>query len=253
MPVAWAVRHNSPELRAALNDYLKHQFWVDQNGQHRSRFYGILYERYYQDPKQIRGFQEAAARPDLSGRISPYDDLFQTVSQKEGLDWRLVAALAFRESRFKPDAVSRAGARGLMQILPRFAGVEAGHLDDPEINVNLGVRLLREIYDGYAYLDSLNRWRFTLATYHAGVGHMADARRLAIDRGRDPNQWEGSVEASLPHLREQKFYSEARHGLFHGEQTVAYVQDILNRYRLYRQLVPDPDSAAGFTLSPLTD
>jgi membrane-bound lytic murein transglycosylase F len=237
-PVAWAVRENSPELKAALNNYLKQHFWVTPDGQKRSRTYGILYERYYRDENQIRGFQEPEERVDMSGRISPYDDLIKAEAVKAGLDWRLVAALIYQESRFDPRAVSSAGAVGLMQVLPQFAGPGNDDLFDPATNLRAGIHLLKQTYAAYAYLDSLDRWRFTLATYHAGYGHMTDARRLAIDMGRDPNRWRGAVAVALPHLMQQRYFNEARHGFYRGAETVAYVQDILNRYRNYRRFSP---------------
>ncbi len=238
-PVAWAVRENSPELKAALNNFLKKHFWVTSSGQRRSKTYGILYERYYRDARQIRGFQEVADRMDKSGRICPYDDLIQDAAESAGLDWRVVAALTYQESRFDPEAVSSAGAMGLMQVLPQFAGPEQDYLLEPAANIRAGVRLLRQTYRAYAYLDSLDRWRFTLATYHAGYGHLSDARRLAIDMGKDPNRWDGSIEVALPRLMEQRYYRQTRHGFYRGAETVAYVQAILHRYRMYRRFAPE--------------
>jgi membrane-bound lytic murein transglycosylase F len=238
-PVAWAVRLNSPELKAALNAFLKRHFWMSPDGPRRSEFYGTLYERYYRDANQIREFRQPDDRPDKSGRISPYDDLIRATAAAAGLDWRLVAALTYQESRFDPRAISRAGAMGLMQVLPRFAEESAEDLLDPATNIRVGVSLLKEIYGSYAYLDSLDRWRFTLATYHAGTGHMADARRLTIDMGKDPNTWENGVAEGLRRKMQRRYYSETRHGFYRGAETVAYVEEILRRYRMYRRLVPE--------------
>ena len=102
----------------------------------------------------------------------------------------------------------------------------------------------------YAYLDSLNQWRFTLAEYHAGHGHLTDARRLAMEMGRDPNSWEGSLVTALPRLMESRHYRNTRHGFYGGGETVDYVEEILNRYRMYARFVPrypaPPDSVADF-------
>jgi membrane-bound lytic murein transglycosylase F len=251
MPVSWAVRQNSHQLRAGLNEFLKSHFWVTAQGQRRSQTYGILYERYYRDARQIRWFQEAEDRPDKSGRISPFDEWIQTQAAAAGLDWRLIAALIYQESRFRPEAISSAGAVGLMQVLPHIAPPDAENLFDPETNIRVGVRLLQEYHQSYTYLDSLDRWRFTLATYHAGPGHMADARRLAIDMGRNPNRWEGSVEVTLPRLMEGRFFSQTRHGFYRGVETVQYVQEILQRYRMYRRLVPHRPKPAPTLQDPV--
>jgi membrane-bound lytic murein transglycosylase F len=233
------VRENSPELKSSLNEYLRDHFHVSGSGAtRRSQTYGIIHDRYYRDVRSIRGFQQESDRPDKSGRLSPWDEVVRRESEAAGLDWRLVTALMYQESRFDPQAVSSAGALGLMQVLPQWAGSQADSLFVPEANIRAGVRLLSDTFMSYAYLDSLTRLRFTLATYHAGYGHVTDARRLAMDQGRDPNRWEDSLDWSLERLMQRRYFSETRHGFYRGAITVAYVQSILDRYRTYMRLVP---------------
>ncbi len=237
-PTAWLVRNNSPELRSALNKFLKSHLNVNDTGRiRRSRMYGTIYDRYFENPLSIKRFQDPAHRPDKSGIISAYDDLIRRKAEGVGLDWRMVAALIYQESEFYPEARSNADARGLMQVLPRFAGVQADSLFLPEPNLRAGLRMLKRTFNTYAYLDSLDRWRFTLAEYHAGHGHLTDARRMAIEMGRDPNIWDGSLNVTLPRLMERKYFSKTRHGFYGGGKTVDYVEEIMNRYRMYTRLV----------------
>ncbi|MFT5233367.1 MAG: membrane-bound lytic murein transglycosylase F [Candidatus Krumholzibacteriia bacterium] len=236
---AWYVRQNSPVLQAELNKYLRQHFWVGNDGRsRRSQTYGIIYDRYFENPTSVRDFREVALRPDKSGAISVFDDLIRHHAEAAGFDWRLIAAQTYQESRFNPHARSRADARGLMQILPQFAGAQRDSLYYPDANMRAGIRLLTTIWSTYAYLDSLDRTRFTLAEYHAGAGHIADARRLAMEMGRDPNQWQGALTVSLPRLMQRKHFETTRYGYYGGEKTVKYVEDILNRYRVYQYLVP---------------
>jgi membrane-bound lytic murein transglycosylase F len=237
-PTVWYLRENCPELKTALNEYLRRNFWVGGDGlTRRSQTYGIIYDRYFKNPLTIRGFREPAHRPDKSGAISIYDDLIRRRAEAAGFDWRLVAALIYQESRFYPHARSRADARGLMQVLPRFAGAQQDSLFDPSASLTAGLRMLKGTWQSYAYLDSLERLRFTLAEYHAGHGHVTDARRIAIEMGRDPNKWEGALAVTLPRLMERKHFSKTRHGYYGGGETVDYVEEILNRYRMYMRLV----------------
>ena len=253
-PTIWHTRQNAPELLAALNTFLKQHLQVTQSGRtRRSQTYGIIYDRYFADAKAIKRFREAAHRPDKSGRISVYDELIRTKAEAAGLDWRMVAALIYQESRFYPYALSKSGAKGLMQVMPEFAGDEADSLFYPEVNLRAGLRLMRATYNSYAYLDSLNRWRFTLAEYHAGNGHVTDARRLAMDLGRDPNQWRGSLSVTLPLLMQRRYFAQTRHGFYGGAETVSYVEEILNRYRMYTRLVPRHPAAAVDTTAAPTD
>ncbi|MCB1184037.1 transporter substrate-binding domain-containing protein [bacterium] len=238
-PTVWYLRENCPDLRAAVNEFLRRHIWMSADGEPlRSRTYGIIYDRYFENPLTIRGFREAANRPDLSGAISPYDDLIRRKAEEAGFDWRLIAAQIYQESRFYPFARSRANARGLMQVLPRFGGAQGDSLYEPEANLTAGLRLMRATWLSYAYLDSLDRLRFTLAEYHAGHGHVTDARRIAMEMGRNPNRWEGSLAVTLPRLMERRHFSRARHGYYGGAETVSYVEEILNRYRSYMRLVP---------------
>ena len=237
-PTVWYVRQNSPELKIALNNYLRQNFWMGSDGHpRRSQTYGIIHDRYFENPLTVRGFREAAYRPDKSGAISIYDDLIRTRAEAAGFDWRLIAAQIYQESRFYPRAHSRADARGLMQVIPRFAGAQRDSLFEPTANLTAGLRLLKGTWRSYAYLDSLDRLRFTLAEYHAGHGHVTDARQLTMEMGRDPNQWAGSLAIALPRLMERRHFSTTRHGYYGGAKTVNYVEEILNRYRMYRRLV----------------
>lgn len=242
--VVWLVRRNSPELLAALNTFLKKQFRVKAGGgQWRSQLYGIIYDRYFRNTRSIRTFQQQQTRPDKSGRLSPYDEVVREQIGPDGLDWRLVTALIYQESRFYPLARSKPGAMGLMQVMPHLAGPETGSLFVPAANIRAGLRLLEGAWNGFAYLDSLDRLRFSLAVYHAGIGHVTDARRLAMDHARDPNQWANGLAPMLPKLAQRRWFTGTRHGYYRGHETVSYVEEILDRYRTYMRLVPRDGAA----------
>ena len=254
-PASWLVREDCPELLSALNLYLRDHLQVAASGRtRRSRVYGIIYNRYFQDRVTVREFRVPANRPDKSGRLSPWDEEIRAHAEAADLDWRLAVSLVYQESRFNPNARSRADARGLMQVLPRVAGAQADSLYIPEANVRAGMRLLTHSWRTYAYLDSLERVRFTLAEYHAGAGHMADARRIAMDQGRNPNAWNGSLAKTLPLLTSERHHRRTRHGFYGGDRTVAYVKAILARYQAYKRLVPleAPPDTAGDSMDPLS-
>jgi membrane-bound lytic murein transglycosylase F len=241
-PVTLQVRQNSPDLLAALNTFIKQHYKMSSRGPQRSTEYGTLYKRYYQ-PRPVETAEPVLwDRPEFSKRISPWDDLIRAAADSVGLDWRLVAALVYQESRFDPDAESKAGAKGLMQIMPGLAGEDSCQLSNPQTNVRIGVRHLKAIHDSYGYLAESDRLAFILATYHAGAGHMADARLLAILAGRDPNRWQGVVDQMLPLLSETEHYEKTQYGFFPGRRTVSYVQSILNRYDMYRRSMTGPET-----------
>ncbi len=236
-PNVWLLRANSPRLRESVDRFLARQYRMLATAPRRSRIYGILEKRYFIDPEEMARYRRPESRPDRSGVISPWDGIVREACVGTGLDWVLVTALMYEESRFLPTARSNAGAVGLMQMMPRFSPLDSAQVFDPTENIRAGVRRLHEIYRGYAYLDSLDRLAFTTATYHSGYGHMNDARRLTMDAGLDPNRWRDNVEVGLQRKRERRHYPDTRYGFYRGNETVDYVRDIFYRHRLYRHML----------------
>lgn len=251
-PVRWALRSNGSELASAVDAFLGRQRRQRPDGSiARSALHNLLRRKYYSDRNLIRSRFEEPFDLARTGRVSAYDELFQRECARHDVDWRLIASLAFQESRFDPSAVSWAGAVGLMQMIPRTAGRSAEALHDPELNVTLGVRYFRELFDGYSYLPVEQRLRFALAAYNCGPGHLEDARILALQRGWDPNDFEGGVSAALLLLSEPAHHKKARYGYVRGSETVAYVREILRRYeRFQRILERAPEDVQTAMLSP---
>lgn len=236
--IAWAVRSNAPDLKNEMNKFLyKHfRFTEDRDRPRRSTFLNILRQRYFQEGPQIAQYYNPEWQYQTMGIISPYDEVIKSVSDSLNVDWLMVTAMIAQESEFNPNSKSWAGAVGLMQVIPRFVDVDYEQLYDPVINIEQGVSIFRDHLEHYAYLDSTNRVKFALATYNSGMGHIADARRLAIDQNKDPNEWENVADALLK-LMQRRYYQQARHGFARGIETVQYVDEIMNRYRTYETIL----------------
>lgn len=178
--------------------------------------------------------------------ISPFDRVFREVSESEGNDWRLMSAIAYHESRFTADIVSRRGARGLMQIMPavarRFGVVSADALSDPRINVWLGNRIFNSIAESLglpAGISERDRICLILAAYNGGIGHVTDARRLARSRGENPDSWE-IVRRYLELKAEPEYYEDevVRCGRFTGYvETAGFVDEVMRRYEKYCRML----------------
>ncbi len=183
----------------------------------------------------------SVGKAEVAHTISVYDELIRSVSEEEGYDWRLMSAIAYHESRFSPDIVSKRGAAGLMQIMPAVArqfNITGDRLLDPETNVRLAAQVLSKINAGLRFAPGTSdddRMSIMLASYNGGIGHVNDARRLARSHGENPDSWETVARylafKALPEYYEQQ---EVRCGRFTGSrQTTAYVRDVLNRYDRY--------------------
>lgn len=236
--VAWAIRKNAPELKNEMDRFLVDHFrFREYDGRPlRSSFLNILRRRYFEDERQIMRYRQQPFDMVFSGRISPYDEIVKSITKGTGVDWKLVLAVMAQESEFNPNARSWAGAVGLMQIIPRFSQVESEELlYDPEINIREGVRYLKKHLERYEHLDSLNQYSLALASYNVGMGHISDARQLAVRLGNDPDEWESIADALLK-LMHQKYYQHARYGFKRGIETVNYVENIMDRYRRYSDI-----------------
>lgn len=196
---------------------------------------------------EIRQFAAGAAiDPSMAERrtISAYDAMMRRIAREEGLDWLLMSAIAYNESRFESDLISNQGAIGLMQVMPRVGkqfNVEKEHLTDPETNIRLAGRILKKI-DATLKLGAAasedDRMSIILACYNGGIGHVSDARRLARNNGEDPNSWEVVVRYLHKKADPEVYESElVRCGKFTGSRrTEAYVRDVMKRYDTYREM-----------------
>ena len=177
--------------------------------------------------------------------ISSYDEMMRRISEEEGQDWLLMSAIAYSESRFHSDVVSKQGAIGLMQIMPivgKQFNVEKENIVDPETNIRLAGKLLKQIDKTMKFSPSTSandRMSIILACYNGGIGHVSDARRLAKSNGEDHNSWEVVARYLKMKADPAVYESElVRHGKFTGSgQTVAYVREVMKRYNFYCDLV----------------
>jgi membrane-bound lytic murein transglycosylase F len=241
IPLAWAVRESNPELLDAVNEFIENEY--------RGLFYNVIYDRYFEDPSRMR--RHAEQRATREGRLSPYDDLVRKYAAQYGFDWRLIVAMMFQESRFDPQAHSFAGARGLMQLLPRTA-MEIGFedLEDPETGIHAGIMYLDWLRERFEPdLPVGDRMWFTLAAYNAGAGHVKDARRLAASMGENPNRWFNNVEQSMLLLSRTQYYPNTQHGYCRCTEPVRYVREVRSRYNAY---VEADDSRERASLAMLT-
>ena len=194
----------------------------------------LLLKRYFE---QSKNESDQLSSSFANGRISPYDELFKKYAAEIGWDWRLLAAQAHTESKFKPKATSWAGARGLMQIMPATArdyGVSAKQLYDPETSVRTAVRFIADLdkWLKSRIPDDKERQKFILAAYNAGVAHVYDAIALAKKYKMNPNRWSGNVEKAILMKMNPRYYRDpvVKYGYSRGRETYDYVRRIYDFY-----------------------
>lgn len=171
--------------------------------------------------------------------LSPYDHLIAHYAEASGIDWRLIAAVIYEESRFVHDSISDAGAYGLMQVMP-IAAREMGEAEyqEPEANIRTGVRYLERLEREYQAAADRDRQALALAAYNMGMGHVQDAQALAKRFGYDPWRWDGAMDVMVSLLEEPQISTTVRNGFARGRSVVDYVDRVLRRFASYRRDLP---------------
>lgn len=263
--VGWVVRSSSPDLAKRLDE------WIDANDNKKllalsqpripkvndKRHYTAYYsDEYFPDVPYFDDYPGNSYSSSSSytstyagsysynggsysnGTISRFDELFKRYAPICGLDWRLLAAMAYNESSFNPNAVSYMGAMGLMQLMPSTArqyGVNNPF--DPEQCVKGAAKLMSNLLAYYSSVPNPDeRINFALAAYNAGQGHVDDARRLAQKRGRDHNIWKNNVDEFVLYMSNPEYFNDpvVKYGYFRGGETYNYVNYIRSDWDRYR-------------------
>jgi membrane-bound lytic murein transglycosylase F len=111
-------------------------------------------------------------------------------------------------------------------------------LEDPETNIRAGLSYLAWVRERFEEgLPVRDRMWFTLAAYNAGAGHVRDARRLAAQRGLNPDRWFDNVERAMLLLSRPEYARNSRHGYCRGSEPVQYVRKIRSRYEAYLDML----------------
>lgn len=175
--------------------------------------------------------------------ISPYDRYLRQYSDSIGWDWKWLAAIAYYESRFNPEAQNTAtGAAGLMQLMPQTAasmGVDTTlYRTDPRENIKAAARLFKRLDRMFFSSAMPDRVCFVLAAYNAGHAHVLDAIRLAEKYGSNRKQWFGNVEYFMTVQNDPKYYNDSvcHYGPFGGKETTDFVKNVWEKYMEYSRL-----------------
>lgn len=222
----WAVNpalDKDGSLLNAINDFFAH---LQEEGT-----IAQLSERYFGHVDRLGYVGVNAFAKHLQQRLPRYETAFRRNAERFELDWRLLAATAYQESHWDPEARSKTGVRGIMMLTQITAR---------EVNVANRLDPLQSIRGGAQYLSNMlerlspdireqDRIWFALAAYNVGLGHLEDARVLTEKAGLNPNSWL-DVQGILPRLAEKQWYTQTRYGYARGGEPVHYVNNIRRYY-----------------------
>ena len=229
--LAWAVPATDSKLRDTLDAFIER---AKRDGTIRE-----LLDRYF-TPARSLGRPDAGALHDKIESVLPkLRRDFEAAQDATGLDWRLLAAVAYQESQWDADATSETGARGIMQITEDTAK-QLGLDDrgDASGSIAAAARYLRMLRDKLpARITEPDRTFMMLAAFNIGLGHLEDARVLAQKMKGNPDRW-SDVRRALPLLADPQYFSTAKLGYARGGMPVAFVQRVRAYYDILTRTFP---------------
>ncbi|MEQ9145416.1 MAG: membrane-bound lytic murein transglycosylase MltF [Parvibaculaceae bacterium] len=230
-PIAWLLAPGSEDLAEPVRLWFAGMKKTGAFAALERRFFGFLPLFDYVD---IRAFKRA-----IDERLPDYEKAIRRAARENDLPWQLLAAVAYQESHWDPDAVSGTGVRGFMMLTQQTArelGVE-NRLDAQE-SISAAARYLADLKSRIPVsVEEPDRTWFALAAYNLGLGHVYDARALAARLGRNRDSWT-DLRRVLPLLNNAAYADGLKHGRARGGQAVHFVQQV----RTYMHIL---DGGAG--------
>ncbi|MBV8973727.1 MAG: membrane-bound lytic murein transglycosylase MltF [Sinobacteraceae bacterium] len=237
-PVQWMVRRNAPGLLASVNAFFRDLQYTGRLAQLLQQSSGDTRPFAYEESRE---FQQHVAE-----RLPQYRAWFEKAAAENGLDWRLLAAIGYQESKWDPRAQSDEGARGVMMLTAATAqSLGLKDRSDAEQSIYAGARYLAQVRDKVPErIPEPDRTWLTIAAYNVGFGHLEDARIITQSLGKDPDSW-AEVRLRLPLLAQERWYTRARRGYARGWEPVQFVDRIQRYLRLLEWQPAESATAAA--------
>jgi membrane-bound lytic murein transglycosylase F len=235
-PTQWIVRRGARDLLQRVNQFLAAQ----------AKSGGVA-ELARQSSGDVRRFEYEESHvfhEHVVERLPRYQPWFTEAAARTGIDWRLLAAIGYQESKWNPAAESGDGALGLMMLTPSTAEA-MGIKDraDARQNIFAGARYFADVRVKIPErIREPDRTWLALAAYNVGYGHLEDARVIAQTRGLNPDSW-ADVRQELPLLAQERWYTQAKRGYARGWEPVQFV-DRVQRFLTLLEWQPE-ETAAG--------
>lgn len=246
----WAFRAEDEALHQRADEFISR---LRQNGR-----LVRLEDRYFGHVHRISRLGAAQFLSDMQTRLPRFRALFEKAQSITGIDWRLLAALAYQESKWDPLATSYTGVRGMMMLTEETADrLRVGNRLDPEESILAGARYLADLIDELPpSIGMPDRHWFALAAYNLGMGHLRGARQFAVGMKRDANSWY-DMKKVLPLMAQPEYYERLKAGRARGGEAVILVENVRTYYDILARFEPtnrsplEPSYVASLPTPPM--
>lgn len=218
-PAQWIVRPDARDLLKSVNDFFDEIRSSGRLAQFSAQATG--------DGRTFEYLESREFQSHINLRLGPFRAYFEDAAEKSGVDWRLLAAIGYQESKWNPKAISRDGALGIMMLTADTAQ-EMGVTDrtNPQQSIIAGAKYFAQVKEKIPVrIPEPDRTWLAVASYNVGFGHLEDARVLAQSRGKNPDSW-SDVRDHLPLLAQERYYAKAKRGYARGWEPVQFVDRV---------------------------
>ena len=186
--------------------------------------------------------EEVQPKPQDYIYISPFDSLFRLYADSV-CDWKMLAAIAYVESKFDTTECSHRGAQGLMQIMPSTyrhllarMGVADTMAQSVELDIRVAVKYIDDLGSLFSFINERERMNYILGSYNGGSNHIFDAMRIARKKGINRYNW-NSLSPVLASLSDPEVYNDSvcQFGQFDATETLNYVKRVNRKYNEYKK------------------
>jgi len=190
-----------------------------------------LEDRYFGHVRRLTQADVTRFLGEIETTLPRLREHFQAAQAVTGIDWRLLAALAYQESHWDANATSYTNVRGIMMLTEETADrLGVGNRLDARQSILAGARYLGMLRNALpAEAEEPDRTWLALAAYNIGPGHMNGARTIARQLNADPDVWY-EMKRILPLLARPRYYQRLKAGRGRGGEAVILVENIRSYY-----------------------
>ncbi len=222
VPVVWYLQPSAySELQASVLEFM--------NQANETGLIARIEEKYFNHLARFDYVDAQSYLKAIETVLPKYQTLFE--KYRGDLEWQMLAAIAYQESHWDPNATSPTGVRGMMMLTRATADrMNIRERTNAEQSIKAGSEYLHLLINQLPQtIPAEDKIWFGLAAYNMGIGHLLDVRRLTKQLGGDPDNWL-DVKKNLPLLAEKRYYTQLKYGYARGFEAFQYVENIRRYY-----------------------